>query len=155
MALFFISCGDNTETPLTDISTISINEPNVTIYSTDDTTDLTATVYYMDSTTADITKEVIWDSSDIEVADISGGLLLAGSSNGGDANITIEEIKGFAKFDALLPNYLYTFSWLRPERLKYLSKMLNDVRVFHVQIPWYMERLGEVHDVICEHSKDI
>ncbi len=70
----------------------------------------------------------------------------------GDADITIKEIKGFAKFDALLPNYLYMFSWLRPERLKYLSQMLNDVRVFHVQVPWDIERLGEVHEVICNHS---
>jgi len=73
----------------------------------------------------------------------------------GDAEITIEEIKGFAKFDALLPNYLYMFSWLRPERLKYLSKMLNDVRVFHVRVPWDMERLCEVYHMICEHSKEV
>ena len=73
----------------------------------------------------------------------------------GDADITIEEITGYKKFDALLSNYLYMFSWLRPERLKYLSKMLNDVRVFHVQVPWDMERLGEVHDMICEHSEEI
>ncbi len=73
----------------------------------------------------------------------------------GDADITIEEIKGFAKFDVLLPNYLYMFSYLKPKRLKYLSKMLNDVRVFHVQVPWDIERLGEVHNVICNHSKGI
>ena len=71
----------------------------------------------------------------------------------GNADISIEEIKGFAKFDVLLPNYLYMFSWLRPERLKYLSKMLNDVRVFHVQVPWELERLSEVHTMICKHSK--
>lgn len=73
----------------------------------------------------------------------------------GDLEINIKEIKGFKKFDVLLPNYLYTFSWLRPKRLKYLSKMLNDIRVFHVQVPWDIERLGEVHDMICEHSKGI
>jgi len=73
----------------------------------------------------------------------------------GDLKINIKEITGFKKFDALLPNYLYAFSWLKPERLKYLSKMLNDVRVFHVQVPWDMERLGEVHDMICKHSKGI
>lgn len=72
-----------------------------------------------------------------------------------DVEVSIKEITGFKKFDALLPNYLYTFSWLRPERLKYLSKMLNDVRVFHVHVPWDMERLSEVHDMICEHSKGI
>jgi len=71
----------------------------------------------------------------------------------GDADISIEEIKGFAKFDALLQNYLYMFSWLKPERLKYLSKMLNEVRVFHVKVPWELERLGEVHREVVAHSK--
>ena len=70
----------------------------------------------------------------------------------GDADIMIQEIKGFAKFDTLLPNYLYMFSYLKPKRLKYLSGMLNGIKVFHVKVPWDMERLGEVHDVICEHS---
>ncbi|WP_309499260.1 hypothetical protein [Sulfurovum sp.] len=73
----------------------------------------------------------------------------------GGLEISIKEITGFKKFDAILPNYLYMFSWLRPERLKYLSKMLNDVRVFHVQVPWDMERLCEVHDMIYKHSKGI
>lgn len=72
-----------------------------------------------------------------------------------DADITIEEIKGFSKFDALLPNYLYMFSHLKPKRLKYLSSMLNGIKVFRVQVPWDMERLGEVHDLICEHSKEV
>ncbi len=73
----------------------------------------------------------------------------------GDADIIIEELRGFEKFDAILPNYPYMFSWLRPKRLKYLSKMLNSVRVFHVKVPWDMERLDEVHDVICDHSNSI
>ncbi len=70
----------------------------------------------------------------------------------GDADITIEEIKGFAKFDALLPNYLYMFSYLKPKRLKYLSSMLNSIKVFHVQVPWDRERLNEVYSKICEHT---
>ncbi len=45
------------------------------------------------------------------------------------------------------------FSHLKPKRLKYLSQMLNSIRVFRVQVPWDIERLGEVHDMICEHSK--
>ncbi|MEN8147745.1 MAG: hypothetical protein ABFR02_09025 [Campylobacterota bacterium] len=69
-----------------------------------------------------------------------------------DAEITMDEIKGFEKFDALLPNYLYMFSYLKPMRLEYLSKMLKHIKVFRVQVPWDMQRLAEVHDVICEHS---
>jgi len=72
-----------------------------------------------------------------------------------DADISIEEVKGFAKFDALLPNYLYMFSWLKPQRFRYLSKMLSTVRVFHVKVPWDMERLGEVHEIIFRHSEEV
>jgi len=73
----------------------------------------------------------------------------------GNAEISFEEIKGFEKFDRLLPNYLFMFSYLKPKRLKYLSQMLNTIKVFCVQVPWDMERLGEVHDAICRHSKGI
>ena len=72
-----------------------------------------------------------------------------------DADITIKEIKGFAKFDTLLPNYLYMLSYPNPTRLKYLLKMLNSVKVFHVQVPWDVERLPEVHDLICDHSQGL
>lgn len=72
-----------------------------------------------------------------------------------EEEIMIEEIKGFNKFDILLSNYLYLFSWLRPSRLEYLSNMLNEVRVFHVKVPWDINRLGEVYDKINQHSKNI
>jgi len=72
-----------------------------------------------------------------------------------DACIVIEEIKGFDKFDMLLPNYLYTFSYLKAKRLVYLSKMLNNIRVFRIKRPWNIERLDEVHYAICEHTKGI
>ena len=69
--------------------------------------------------------------------------------------MTINEVKGFAKFDAILPNYLYMFSYLKPQRLRYLSSMLDCIKVFHVEVPWDMERLGEVHDIIVSHSKSV
>ena len=73
-----------------------------------------------------------------------------------NADIRIEEIPGYQKFDALMPNYLFMFSYLRPQRLKYLASMLNQIRVFQVAVPWGdMERLGEVHDVICKHSQEL
>jgi len=72
-----------------------------------------------------------------------------------NADISITEIKGFKKFDSLLPQYLYMFSWLRPKRLKYLSNMLNRVKVFHVQVPWDMDRLSEVYNAISTHSKGL
>lgn len=72
-----------------------------------------------------------------------------------DANISIEEIKGFEKFDTLLPNYLFMFSYLKPKRLQFISKMLNDIKVFYVQVPWDIERLGEVHDAIYQHIEGL
>ena len=70
-----------------------------------------------------------------------------------NANITIEEIKGFAKFDVLLPNYLYMFSYLKQKRLKYITEMLNNTKVFKVQVPWDKERLNEVYTAICKHVR--
>ncbi len=70
-----------------------------------------------------------------------------------DANITIKEINGFAKFDLLWFNHLYMYPWLKTKRLKYLSSMLNSVRVFKVAVPWDKNRLREVHNEICEHSR--
>jgi len=69
-----------------------------------------------------------------------------------DAEIAIEEIKGFEKFDTLMPNYLYMFSYLRPRRLRYLSALLNEIRVFRLQLPWDKTLLPEVHAVICNHN---
>lgn len=72
-----------------------------------------------------------------------------------NADITINEITGFEKFARLQPNHLYMFDFLKAQRLSYLSKMLNQVRLFQVQLPWDMERLDEVHDTIYQHSRTI
>ena len=72
-----------------------------------------------------------------------------------NANTVIEEIKGFKKFDMLLESYIYTFSYLKPKRLKYLGKMLNSIRVFRVKRPWNMDKLGEVYHAVCEHSREL
>lgn len=74
---------------------------------------------------------------------------------GTDDRVDITEVRGFAKFESLLPNYLYMFSWLKPKRFKYLSQMLDDVRVFHVKVPWDLDRLGDVYDAICKHSEEM
>lgn len=73
----------------------------------------------------------------------------------GDGDIVINEVSGFSKFDVLLPNYLYMFSWLKYKRLTYLSKMVNDIRIFHIKVPWDKERLGDVYNIVCSHSRSI
>lgn len=85
--IFFTSCGDNTENPLADVSHIEINEPSVVMHSTD-TANFTATLTYTDSTTIDVTQKVTWNSSDLDVANISNGVVTA-QNTGGDANVTI------------------------------------------------------------------
>ena len=70
-------------------------------------------------------------------------------------NINIIEVNGFKKFDALLPNYLYMFKFLKSQRFEYLSKMLNKIRVFQIQIPWSIQRLDEVHKKICAHCLEM
>lgn len=71
------------------------------------------------------------------------------------SEIIISEIKGFKKFETLLPNYLYSFKYLRAQRLKYLANMLNNIPLYSVKRPWDMQKLGEVHHAIVEHSRKI
>jgi len=72
-----------------------------------------------------------------------------------DADISIEEVRGFAKFHSLLPHYLFTFPWNRLKRLEYLSQINNAIRVFRIKVPWDLERLPEVHDAIVSHTNAI
>lgn len=91
-AFLFISCGDNTLIPIThDISSIKINETetNKTMYSTDDTLSLTATVYFDDGTEANATNNVIWDSSNAAALGISAGKIFPYPS-AGETNVSIE-----------------------------------------------------------------
>jgi hypothetical protein len=44
---------------------------------------------------------------------------------------------------------------LQQERMLYLSKLLNSVRLFNVTVPRDFERLPEVHDTICKHSLEL
>ena len=54
-----------------------------------------------------------------------------------------------------VPNYPYMFSYLKQKRLKYLSSMPNCIKVFHVKVPWNMERLDEVYAIIFEYNKGL
>lgn len=86
--LLFTSCGDNSETPLSDISYIEIDLNSTTMYSTD-VANLSAIAHYTDATTEDVTRKVTWSSSNSDIAGVSNGKIIAGISNGGDVNITV------------------------------------------------------------------
>ncbi len=76
-------------------------------------------------------------------------------SVGADGVVTLSEIRGVAKFKVLLPNYLYSFHFLQQERMLYLSRLLNSVRLFNVTVPRDFERLPEVHDTISKHCLEL
>lgn len=85
---FFISCGENTTTaPIADVVSISLDDSNISIYSTQLAKPLTATVSYSDGTTANATANLTWSSSDSSIFTTTVGSVLA-SNNGGDANLT-------------------------------------------------------------------
>jgi len=65
--------------------------------------------------------------------------------------VTISEISGHRKFAQLLPSYLFNFSFMRAARMKYLAEMVSVVPTYRVEVPWDLDRLGEVHDAIFEH----
>ena len=72
-----------------------------------------------------------------------------------ESDIDISEERGTTKFETLMPAWLYNFSFLQPLQLEYIAGVLNKVPLYRVQLPWSLERLGEIHDSICLHSKNI
>jgi hypothetical protein len=88
-AIFFLACGDNTETVVVkDVTSVQIDDTNISIYSTDLSRQLTATVTYTDSTTASITNPEYWTNSDYDALSMYGGSITA-SSNGGSSIVGI------------------------------------------------------------------
>lgn len=93
--LFFISCGETTTTsPIADVTSIAIDDTNISIYSTQLTKELTATATYSDGTTANATADLAWSSSDTSTLLTAVGQVLA-AKNGGEANLTIDYANTF------------------------------------------------------------
>jgi len=68
------------------------------------------------------------------------------------ADITIEELVGFRKFEELLPQYLFNFDHLLEHRLAWLGQMLDAVPVYCVHRPWALPRLRETYLAVCAHA---
>ena len=89
LSVFFTACGENTKTAVVaDIASIEIVEGNISIYSTDEATDLTAMATYTDSTTAQINDAAIWNNSDYNTLYMYNGSVSA-ASNGGSSIVGI------------------------------------------------------------------
>lgn len=69
-----------------------------------------------------------------------------------DAEIRITEVKGMKKFEILSPNYLYTFPFLVQQRLLYLGRMLDNIKMFTLQRPWDLSCQAAVYAALSEHS---
>ncbi|MEP5570011.1 MAG: hypothetical protein ABJN62_19380 [Halioglobus sp.] len=65
----------------------------------------------------------------------------------------IKEISGFKKFEQLMPNYLFEFSFLQERRLRWLSALADQVPVFQVNRPWGLERLEETYTAITAECR--
>ena len=89
LALMLTACGENTTSPLKDVASIKINEANQSMYSTDASISLTASVVYDDGSTDDATEYVTWSSSTDKLSVSTLGVVSVGPYNGGDSNITI------------------------------------------------------------------
>ena len=71
------------------------------------------------------------------------------------AGIEISEVTGFRKFEGLMPNYLYNFRFLQQQRMHWLAQLADQSLVFRVRRPWDMERMHEVYEAICGHSRGL
>ncbi len=85
--LFFGGCGDTTETPIVkEISYIQINQSTQTsLYATTDELNITATAYFNDGSSADVTTAVQWSVPDYNLTAIMGGTLYAVSNGDGNS----------------------------------------------------------------------
>ncbi len=72
-----------------------------------------------------------------------------------DEKITIIELKGTEKFISLRYSSEMNLFFQKQKCFEYLTKMAKKVPVFKVKVPWDLERLDEVHDAICKHSRNV
>lgn len=90
LAALFLGCEESTTTPaITDIESIKIENNVSTIYSTDPSQELYATVYHTDGSTGDASDSLTWQSSDTSIATLLANRVYGGTKNGGDVNITV------------------------------------------------------------------
>ena len=112
LPLLLISCGENTiSSPLPEIVSIDLNESNISLYATDAKKSLQALVHYDDNTTADVTKDVSWSSTDSALLFAQDGTLNA-LKNGGNTTIKIEYASKFSDTASVHIKKLLTLTYL-------------------------------------------
>ncbi|SFV55878.1 hypothetical protein MNB_SM-4-258 [hydrothermal vent metagenome] len=111
LSTFIISCGDNTTlSPLKDVTSINLDDTNISIYATQAAKTLTATVTYNDGTTADASIDFSWESLDSSIFNASTASIVA-TSNGGDANLSIDYQSTFNDYTSVHVKKLLTINY--------------------------------------------
>jgi hypothetical protein len=72
-----------------------------------------------------------------------------------DSEVCITEIEGFRKFEELMPHYLFSFDFLKEQRLRWLANLADQSLVFRVRRPWDLARMHEVYEAICQLSQSL
>lgn len=72
-----------------------------------------------------------------------------------DSRVEISEVEGFRKFENLLPHYLFSFRFLKEQRMRWLAQLADKSRLFRVKRPWNLDRMHDVYDAICAHSRSV
>jgi len=72
-----------------------------------------------------------------------------------DAKVEITEVTGIEKFKAFHYSTFIDFSFMKKERFEFFTVMAKFVPVYRVTVPWDMERLNEVYEQICTHSRTL
>ena len=72
-----------------------------------------------------------------------------------DAQVSISELLGLEKFKSLRFSSEINLSFLQQERFKNLGDLAKNVPIFKVNVPWNIERIGEVYTAITEHCNSL
>ncbi len=72
-----------------------------------------------------------------------------------ESDITFSKLKGIEKFKQLRYGSEIEFSFLFKRGVEYLLKLLTEIDVYTVTVPWDLDRLDEVYEVIIEHQKNL
>ncbi len=69
-----------------------------------------------------------------------------------NSEIVISELQGIEKFKAFHYSSFVNFDFFKKEHLKFFTEMSSLVPVYHITIPWDLERLKEVYQAIVTHN---
>ncbi len=72
--------------------------------------------------------------------------------NDAKANVEIVQLQGIERFKVLYHSSLINLSFQKEKRFVFLSRLAKVVPVYRVTVPWDLERLPEVYDMIVKHS---